>query len=348
MSATVLPTSTSIQTIQLTKEGVRLLDQRLLPLEETYLTVTTPKQMHDAIQDMVVRGAPAIGVSGAYGVLLSARLLVDKPLEIALEQLHLDAEMLKASRPTAVNLAWAIDRLLNVVDTMEIDSTQDLLDCLEEEAAEIQEEDERMCQAIAEHGKNIMPKGAKILTCCNTGSLATTGIGTALGVIRAAYANDPSIHVYACETRPRLQGLKLTAWELKKDNIPFTVISDNAAAWLMNQGQVDCVIAGADRITKNGDTANKIGTYALALHAKAHHIPFFIAAPSSTVDENLETGKDIEIEERDPEEVTQIDGFDVGPNGLNVYNPAFDVTPAHLITGIITEDGVFAPQNLNA
>jgi methylthioribose-1-phosphate isomerase len=303
-----------------------MLDQRVLPTQENWITLTTHAEVAQAIKDMVVRGAPAIGIAAAYGMALAAKNGVDRDEAKAL---------LAASRPTAVNLFWALDRIV----AMPSYAFEDVIN----EAKAIEQEDIAMNLAIGEAGAELVGKGWNILTICNTGALATGGHGTALGVIRSAYAKDPTIHVYSCETRPRQQGLRLTAYELSYEKIPFHSIADSAAGMLMRQGKVDMVIAGADRIAANGDSANKIGTYMLAVLAKHHGIPFYIAAPSSTFDSTLPNGDLIPIEERSSEEVTHIEGVQVGPNVCPVWNPAFDVTPGELITGIITEKGVHAP-----
>ncbi len=303
-----------------------MLDQRILPTREEWIPLHTHAEVARAIRDMVVRGAPAIGVSAAYGMALAAKNGADRAEA---------TKILAASRPTAVNLFWALDRI-GAMSTFAYDAVL-------EEAKAIENEDLFMNRAIGLAGKAIIPKGANVLTICNTGGLATSGLGTALGVIRAAYADDPSLHVYTCETRPRQQGLRLTAYELQKDGIPFHSIADGVAASLMRARKVDVVIAGADRIAANGDTANKIGTYALAVQANHHGIPFYIAAPSSTLDPSLKTGDEIPIEERAAEELTHSEGIAIGPEGCHVYNPAFDVTPGELITGIITERGIARP-----
>lgn len=306
--------------------ALELLDQRVLPNETTWLTYTTWEQVAEAIRDMVVRGAPAIGIAAAYGMALAARAGVQR--EVA----HTG---LAASRPTAVNLFWALDRIAALPS---FDPELVLA-----EAQRIEAEDLAMNHAIGAHGASLVPRGARILTVCNTGGLATGGHGTALGVIRSAYAKDPDLFVYSCETRPRQQGLRLTAYELMQEGIPFQSIVDGAAASLMRAGKVDFVIAGADRIAANGDTANKIGTYSLAVLAHHHQIPFVIAAPSSTFDPTLPNGDAIPIENRDPSEVTHIEGVAVAPEGCPVFNPAFDVTPGSLISAIITEQGIHRP-----
>jgi methylthioribose-1-phosphate isomerase len=300
-----------------------MLDQRVLPGREEWLSLTDHEQVAQAIRDMVVRGAPAIGVAAGYGMALAAKNGVDRDAA---------ADLLAASRPTAVNLFWAIERIRAM-------SSFDFGKVLAE-AKTIEAEDLEMNHAIGRHGAALIPENANVLTICNTGGLATAGHGTALGVIRSAHDAGKNVHVWSCETRPRQQGLRLTAYELTKENIPFHSIADGAAASLMRAGKVDCVIAGADRIAANGDSANKIGTYSLAVLARHHGIPFYIAAPSSTLDSTLPNGDVIPIEERGAEELTHIEGIAVGPEGCRVYNPAFDVTPGELIDAIITEEGV--------
>lgn len=315
------------------REGaLAMIDQRLLPGQEVWLTLTRWEDVRDAIRDMAVRGAPAIGVAAGYGMVLAAMKGAD------LAEAH---SGLAASRPTAVNLFWALDRMAAVSDPT--------FDRLLAEAQAIEAEDLAMNHRIGSFGADLVPSGARILTICNTGSLATAGHGTALGIIRTAYSRGQVEHVFTCETRPRQQGLRLTAWELLKDGIPFQSIPDSAAASLMRAGKVDFVVAGADRITRNGDTANKIGTYMLAVCAHHHGIPFVIAAPSSTIDPAMETGAEIPIEERDASEITEIEGVRVAPAGCPTFNPGFDVTPSALIHAIVTERGVFyAPYDFSA
>jgi methylthioribose-1-phosphate isomerase len=306
-------------------DHLRLLDQRFLPQKEDWLLLRTHEEVAASIRDMAVRGAPAIGIAAAYGMALAAQNGVDRESADAI---------LRASRPTAVNLFWVLDRLAGVTWT-----PADIL----EEAIKIEAEDLAMNRRIGENGAALIPANAKILTICNTGALATAGHGTALGIIRSVHERGDGLHVYSCETRPRQQGLRLTAYELLKEGIPFNSIADSAAAALMRQEKIDAVIVGADRIAANGDTANKIGTYMLALVAKAHGVPFYVAAPSSTLDPAMASGDAIPIEERDPRELTEIEGVAVAPAGTPVWNPAFDVTPGSLISAIITEDGVFRP-----
>lgn len=301
-----------------------MLDQRRLPAHEEWLELRSHEEVAAAIRDMAVRGAPAIGVAAGYGMALAAKHGI--PREEA-------AAVLAASRPTAVNLFWAIDRIKDLKSWA--------FEVVLAEAKAIDREDLEMNRSMGRLGAELIPQGANVLTICNTGSLATAGHGTALGVIRTAHEQGKRIHVYACETRPRQQGLRLTAYELTKEKIPFHAIADGAAGSLMRAGKVDCVIAGADRIAANGDTANKIGTYSLAVLANYHKIPFYIAAPSSTFDPTLATGDLIPIEERSGEELTHIEGVPIGPAGCSVFNPAFDVTPGSLIEAIITEAAVY-------
>jgi methylthioribose-1-phosphate isomerase len=319
------------------KDGaLLLLDQRLLPREEVWVTCSDYRQVARAIKEMVVRGAPAIGCAAAYGVALGAK-----------QGEHLDKVLavLRATRPTAVNLFWALDRmakkaskLANVSGPHRIDGSE-WADALEKEAIAIHHEDIAACLAIGKNGAPLLPEGA-VLTHCNAGALATGGYGTALGVIRAARDSGRKLRVFADETRPFLQGSRLTAWELMKSNIDVTLITDNMAGWLMSRGEIQSVIVGADRIAANGDTANKIGTYAVALLAREHNLPFFVAAPRSTIDLEIPSGAQIPIEERDPREVTHLYGQQVAPIGVHVRNPAFDVTPARLVSAIVTESGV--------
>ncbi|MCW5938274.1 MAG: S-methyl-5-thioribose-1-phosphate isomerase [Fimbriimonadaceae bacterium] len=312
-------------------DHLALLDQRLLPHQTEWLRLETWTSVHDAIRDMAVRGAPAIGVAAAYGLALAA---------IHQNNLITAREALAASRPTAVNLVWALDRVMSLQDR----SFESIL----AEAQAIEREDLAMNLKLAEHGASLVPPGSRVLTICNTGSLATAGHGTALGIIRTAFAQGKVVHVYSCETRPRQQGLRLTAWELLQDGIPFQSVADSAAASLMAQGRIDFVVVGADRIAANGDTANKIGTLSLAVLAHHFDVPFYVAAPSSTLDPSLVDGSNIPIEERDPTEITEIEGVRVAPDGCPVWNPGFDVTPGSLVTAIVTEVGVFrAPYLFN-
>ncbi len=314
--------------------AVRLLDQRLLPREETYHTYKTSDAVAQAITDMVVRGAPAIGCAAAYGLVLAASLPED--------QWDQACQTMAKARPTAVNLAWAVRRMREVYQQSD-SSGETRAALLLEEAHALAREDEASCRSIGKFGAQLVPKGAGILTHCNAGGLATYAYGTALGVIRAAHAADPTIHVYTDETRPYLQGARLTAWELHQEGIPQTLITDNAAGHFMAQGKIDFIVTGADRVAANGDAANKIGTFSLAVLAAYHKIPFYIAAPLSTFDGSLPTGKEIPIEERSPQEVTELAGVRLAPEGVKAAHPAFDVTPHALIQGLITEVGVLRP-----
>jgi len=341
----MMPTQTHIQAVRLTDSGVVLLDQTRLPDEVGHVTVSSAQAMVVAIQDMIVRGAPAIGIAGAMGVVLSVRYWIQSGVDSAstlFPLVQVDCKALREARPTAVNLQWAVDRMERrfMASLHNAEALPQLLSALETEAQAILDEDIAMCQAMGRHGASLAPKGARILTHCNAGALATGGYGTALGVIRAAYAQDPSVTVYADETRPRLQGAKLTTWEMVQEGIPVTLITDNMSAWLMKQGRVDMVVVGADRIAANGDTANKIGTYLLALAAKAHNVPFYVVAPYSTIDTSIASGDEIEIEERDPAEVHTVGLQAICTPGVRFWNPGFDVTPANLITAIITETGI--------
>jgi methylthioribose-1-phosphate isomerase len=331
-----------IPTLTWTPEGVQFLDQTRLPLEESYVLATTYEQVADIIVTMVVRGAPAIGVSAAYGVALGAKNTSAKTTAEFAPEFEKICVRLAATRPTAVNLFWAIDRMKALFATL-ADSGTPLVQIQERilaEAHAMYDEDIAACKAMGAHGADLLPDEGGVLTHCNAGALATCGYGTALGVIRAAVERGKRIHVYADETRPFLQGARLTAWELMADGIPTTVICDNMAASLMRQGRIQAVVVGADRIAANGDAANKIGTYNVAILAREHGIPFYVAAPWSTIDLATATGDAIPIEERPAREVTHHAGKQVTPNGVGICNPAFDVTPARYIAAIITERGV--------
>ena len=313
-----------------------LLDQTGLPVREEWITYAEYAPVIGAIRAMVVRGAPAIGVAAGYAMALAARQFAGA--EDFAARMARAADELAASRPTAVNLFWALDRMRAAVRRFGPDP-----DALEREAVAIHREDAAMCRAMGEHGAAVVPEGARILTHCNAGALATGGYGTALGVIRAAHEQGKVSMVYADETRPLLQGARLTAYELAADGVPVTLICDDMAGALMARGQVDLVIVGCDRMAANGDFANKIGTYSLSVLARHHGIPFYTALPSSTVDLSLPDGTAIPVEERAPEEVSAFAGVQTGPAGVPVWNPAFDVTPHQLLTGIITEKGVLYP-----
>ena len=306
-----------------------MLDQRYLPGQELWLELRTVQEVAEAIRNMTVRGAPAIGVAAGYGMALAV-LRSENWVEAS--------SLLATSRPTAVNLFWALDRMGQLADRS--------FESVVREAQAIEREDLAMNLRIGLNGAELIKPASRILTVCNTGGLATAGHGTALGIIRTAHQQGKVQHIYSCETRPRMQGLRLTAYELTKDGIPFQSIVDGAAASLMRAKAVDCVIAGADRIAANGDSANKIGTYSLAVLANYHDIPFYIAAPSSTLDRTMDSGSQIPIEERSADELTSIEGVRIAPKGCPVWNPAFDVTPGELISAIVTEVGVHAaPYN---
>jgi len=319
---------------------LRLLDQTLLPLEVVFLDCRDVQAVWGAIKRLSVRGAPAIGVSAAYGVIVGLQSSADVPRDRFNEKLTEVTDYLATSRPTAVNLFWALDRMKAFANQRSELSSSEVLQQLLEEAQRIDVEDQQMCLAIGNNGAALLPDECSVLTHCNAGGLATAGDGTALSVFFAAHRQGKKLHVYADETRPLLQGARLTSWELQQRNIPVTVICDSVAGWAMKLGRIQAIVTGADRIAGNGDAANKIGTYSVAQLAKAHNIPFYIAAPSSTFDLSLASGEDIPIEERGRDEIAHGFGKQTVPDGVEVFNPAFDVTPAELITAIITERGV--------
>ena len=324
-----------------------IIDQTLLPRECVEIPLSTVDAVWEAIKRLRVRGAPAIGICAAYGVVVG--ILERNPSNIAeaVQDVHAAAERLATSRPTAVNLFWALDRMRRVAEAAAPGAadTASLIDRLEAEALAIHAEDEAMCLAIGRHGAALIGENAGVLTHCNAGGLATSGYGTALAPMFVAHEQGRKFRVFADETRPLLQGARLTAWELVRAGIDATLICDNMAAQVMREGRIDLVIVGADRIAANGDAANKIGTYGVAVLAAEHKIPFYVAAPSSTFDLTLDTGDQIPIEERDPEEITHGFGLQTAADGVKVYNPAFDVTPARFIAGIITEKGIITPPN---
>ncbi len=329
-----------IQTLEWTDSGVRFIDQTKLPTEETYVTCKTHEQVADVIRNMVVRGAPAIGVAAAMGIALgikNSKATTGAELKPQFDQI---CDVIAKTRPTAVNLFWAIRRMQEKFEYLRMRPVPQIKQALIEEAQRMHAEDIAANQAMGRHGATLMPASGGVLTHCNAGALATCGYGTALGVIRAAIEQGKKIHVYADETRPFLQGSRLTAWELMKDGIPTTVISDNMAGAMMNQGKIGAIVVGADRIAANGDVANKIGTYTVAVLAKEHSIPFYVAAPFSTIDLDTPDGSKIPIEQRNPREVTHFAGKAVTPEGVEIENPAFDVTPARFVTAIITERGI--------
>jgi len=322
-------------------DGVcRMIDQRLLPTDEIWRDYFDYQGVAEAIRTMVVRGAPAIGIAAAFGAWFGARDIETDDFNTFFSRFEEVCATLAATRPTAVNLFWALDRMKSFAWASQTYPVADIKITLEYEAMAIADEDLRKNLAIGRNGEPLIPENARVLTHCNAGALATGGYGTALGVLRAAQAAGKNISVLADETRPFLQGARLTAWELQRDNIPVTLICDNMAGYLMSKGEIDCVIVGADRIAANGDTANKIGTYSVAVLAKEHGIPFYVAAPTNTIDPTIADGSAIPIEERDAREVTHCGDKQIVPEGVAVRNPAFDVTPARLITAIITEWGV--------
>lgn len=318
-----------------------VLDQRKLPFEKEYFVCSTYQDVYIAIKDMIIRGAPLIGIVAAYGVVLGFKEIIEKNMEST--KIYEVISYLASSRPTAVNLFWALERMKKIFEEARNLSQSQIYSLLLQEARKIEDEDKSINKKIGEHGNTLIKEGANILTHCNAGALATGGYGTALGVIREAHFTGKNIHVYVDETRPYLQGARLTAFELSEDGIPNTVICDNMAGYLMKLGKIDCVIVGADRIALNGDTANKIGTYSLSVLAKHHGIPFYIAAPVSTIDFNIKSGSEIPIEERSEDEIRFFNGKKIVPDLSKVFNPAFDVTPAENITAIITEKGVVFP-----
>jgi methylthioribose-1-phosphate isomerase len=329
-----------IKTVEWTDAGVRFIDQTKLPTEETYVTCKNYEEVADAIRRMIVRGAPAIGVSAAMGVALGVReSKAGDHLELRREFTRI-CDVLAATRPTAVNLFWGIRRMREKFEQLSDQPIAAIKQTLVAEAQRVLAEDIATNELMGKHGAVLMPASGGVLTHCNAGALATAGYGTALGVIRAAVESGKTLHVFADETRPFLQGSRLTAWELMKDNIPTTLISDNMAGAMMRQGKISAVVVGADRIAANGDVANKIGTYTVAVLAKEHGIPFYVAAPFSTVDLETPTGDEIPIEQRSSQEVTHLAGRQIAPDGVRVENPAFDVTPHQYVTAIITERGV--------
>src|SRR5437773_4715735 len=332
-----------IKSVEWTNEGVSMLDQRLLPNEETYLTLRSYEEVADAIKKMVVRGAPAIGISAAMGLALGASQSVGTSVADLEYDFDFMCKVMEATRPTAVNLFWAIERMRRALAKAKAETpdVEEVKQRLVNEALAIFQEDIDSNRALGRFGADLISDGATVLTHCNAGALATAGdYGTALGVIRGAIDAGKRVAVIADETRPFLQGSRLTAWELNKDNIPVTIITDNMAGHVMKQGKVNCVVVGADRIAANGDTANKIGTYMVAVLAKQHQIPFYVAAPISTIDLSTATGEDIPIEERNAREVTHLGDNRLTPDGVAVHNFAFDVTPNELIAAIITDRGI--------
>jgi methylthioribose-1-phosphate isomerase len=334
------------KTIEWTPDGVRMIDQTRLPGEEIYNTYTNYQEVAEAIRSMVIRGAPAIGVAAAMGAAIGIKKSTAKNADDLRVDFEIIADTLSKTRPTAVNLFWAIKRMRNVLDQTLSAHANDpqivekVQETLEAEAQRVLAEDIAINEAMGRNGAELMPDSGTVLTHCNAGALATGGYGTALGVIRAAIGAGKKIHVFADETRPFLQGARLTAWELAKDQIPVTIITDSMAGHFMKQGEIRAAIVGADRIASNGDTANKIGTYSVAVLAHENNIPFYVAAPLSTIDMSLATGAQIPIEERSSAEVTRVGNVTIAPSDVQARHPAFDVTPAKYISGIITERGV--------
>jgi methylthioribose-1-phosphate isomerase len=326
-----------VETIQWTPSGVVMIDQTRLPREEVFVTCTDYRQVADAIRTMVIRGAPAIGVAAAMGVALGVSKAGAANLDSEFAEI---CATLAATRPTAVNLFWAIDRMKQVYAEVRAKSITEIRDRLVREAQLVHQEDIAINESIGRNGAGLVPDGKTVLTHCNAGALATAGYGTALGVIRAAVSQGKKIDVFADETRPFLQGARLTVWELTQDAIPATLITDNMAGHFLKTGRIGCVVVGADRIAANGDVANKIGTYSVAVLAKENSVPFYVAAPMSTLDLTLASGDEIPIEERAAAEVTHVHGVPVAPEGIHVANPAFDVTPNRYVTAIITERGI--------
>ena len=337
-----------IKTIEWKNNRVIMIDQRMLPQRERYVVCSDYRQVIRAIKEMVIRGAPAIGIAAAMGVALGAKEIKAQNRDDFKSRFQNICREMSRARPTAVNLFWAIQRMQKVVENSAVRNVASLKKALIQEARSILSEDIKINKRLGFLGQRVIKNRATVLTHCNAGSLATGGYGTALGVIRAAIEAGKQVRVIADETRPFLQGARLTAWELAKDHIPVTLITDNMAGYLMQKGLIDLVIVGADRIAANGDTANKIGTYSLAILAKEHGIPFYVAAPCSTIDSRIKKGEDIPIEERNEKEVTHMGGKRIAPLGIAVLNPAFDVTPYSYITGIISEKGILKPPYLRS
>ncbi len=334
-----------IRTIEWVGNVSRIVDQTLFPYEFKFIDVKTGQEMFDAIKTMIVRGAPAIGIAGAHGVVLYAQELAKENLsrEEFVAKLLEKADYIATSRPTAVNLMWAVKKQKEIIENSK-SNIAGLIEELKENGIKLENEDIEINKRIGDYGAEVVPKGATILTHCNAGALATVGYGTALGVVRSAFAKDNTVQVFADETRPRQQGARITTLELTMDGIPTTLITDGMCSYFMKKNMIDMVVVGADRIAANGDSANKIGTYTVAICAKYHNIPFYVAAPLSTIDTSIKTGDEIVIEERNHEEVTHINGKRICAEGVNVINPGFDVTPHELIAGIITEVGILRPD----
>ncbi|MCL2323146.1 MAG: S-methyl-5-thioribose-1-phosphate isomerase [Oscillospiraceae bacterium] len=336
-----------VQPVTYSEGEVYFLDQRALPEETIWLKIDTLEKCYDAIKTLAIRGAPAIGIGAAFGMMAIAKNAPDSSFDEFYSYMKNAKEYLERSRPTAVNLSWALNRVNDIILKYKDKPIKEIKDKIEEEAILIQEEDEEVCRKIGENGQQFIKEGMGILTHCNAGALATSKYGTALAPIYVAKERGINVHVFADETRPLLQGARLTCYELYKSGIDVTLITDNMAAVIMKKGWIDACFVGCDRLAQNGDAANKIGTYGLALLAKAHNIPFYVACPISTIDIKTKTGDDIPIEERDGSEITEVMGKKIAPLGIKTFNPAFDVTPNELISGIITERGVIrAPYDL--
>lgn len=336
-------TKNAIQSIEWRDDHVRIIDQTYLPKREVYSDIRDVGRMWESIKKLRVRGAPAIGIAAAYGFYMGIKDLPENTFQSFWVEIERVAEYLETARPTAINLKWSLDRLKTTIQAHKDKDISEIKDIVLKTATTIHDEDKRTCKKIGENGVKLVKKGAKILTHCNTGSLATGQYGTALSVIFHAHEGGNKIQVWVDETRPLLQGARLTSWELMNAEIPMKLITDSTAGSLMQRGEVDMVITGADRVAANGDTANKIGTYPLAVVAKENDIPFYVAVPLSTVDVNLENGDNIPIEEREGDEITAFNGSEVAPKKVETYNPAFDVTPHKYITAFITEKGVIEP-----
>lgn len=332
-----------IKVLEWTGSKLVMLDQTKLPGEETYMEIDDPVLVVDSIKTLKVRGAPAIGIAAAYGLALYAVHSETSDPEEFIAGLRKTRDLLASSRPTAVNLFWALDRVVKKAEGSGVDDTDSLRDLVVNEAVAIDKANLESDLALSRYGKELIQDGDKVLTYCNSGALATAGYGTALGIVRAAWESGKKVHLYACETRPLFQGARLTMWECKKTGIPATLIVDGAAGSLIAQGKINKIFVGADRVAANGDTANKIGTYTVAALASLHLIPFYVAAPVSTLDVSTNSGQDIEVEERAADEVTHVMGRRIAPDGVSVENPAFDVTPGSLISAIITDKGVLKP-----
>ena len=334
----------NIETLRWAEDHLEMIDQRILPADFQYISYNSALSVADGIRSMVVRGAPAIGCAAAYGVALEALNLQDASMDKFSKGMEQAFKILLESRPTAINLFWAIDRMRSKMNNNSSQTPKEIANTLLEEAHKILNEDIEINRKMGSFGAELLPDGARVLTHCNAGALATAGHGTALGVIRSAVEAGKKISVIADETRPFLQGARLTAWEMVQDGIPITLISDNMSGHLMSHGEVDAIIVGTDRVAGNGDVANKIGTYMVAVLSKRHNIPFYVACPLSTIDRSISSGSDIPIEERPNDEVTGYRDYQWAAEGVSVRNPAFDVTPADLVTGLITEKGViFSP-----